>query len=412
MSISNPIFSLVLMGLILFMAAAISKHWRFYAELGLRESANPGRTPALDGLRGFLAFGVFFHHCLAWFGLVRLGKAWAFPLHQDPGMSYYAALGPVSVDFFFMISGYLFWTKAIESEGRIRPLKLYRNRFLRIAPLYLFSASCILACVFFKTGLRLAVPARDLIGDLLGMCYLGFFTLGTINGVYANNINAGVFWSLHYEWLFYAILPFIAVCARPRRAWAFIAITLLLCLWSPEDVRPGFWVGIVTAHVARQPTVRKFLCSAPATACLLACISLSLWGSIHGSPLLTALLLAFPFAAFACGNGIFGLLTSAAARQLGTISYSIYLLHGIVLYLGVSLVQCVVPLSALSVPECWLLCSVFGLALPLLCSLTYRYIEHPFLGKLSSRKPESLSSSPLLQRQMNAVPASPDVVVS
>ena len=47
---------------------------------------------------------------------------------------------------------------------------------------------------------------------------------------------------------------------------------------------------------------------------------------------LPLLLLAAAFIVIACGNTLFGILEWAAARGLGEIGSSIYLLHGLVLY--------------------------------------------------------------------------------
>ena len=49
-------------------------------------------------------------------------------------------------------------------------------------------------------------------------------------------------------------------------------------------------------------------------------------------------LLTFAFVVISCGNDLFGLLTLHSTRMLGRMAYSVYLLHGIVLYTAFMLV--------------------------------------------------------------------------
>src|SRR5262245_31692713 len=66
-----------------------------------------GRYETLDGLRGLLATGVFFCHSVVFYHY--LGRdAW-----ERPASPFYAALGEFAVALFFMITGFLFWSRAI-----------------------------------------------------------------------------------------------------------------------------------------------------------------------------------------------------------------------------------------------------------------------------------------------------------
>jgi len=51
-------------------------------------------------------------------------------------------------------------------------------------------------------------------------------------------------------------------------------------------------------------------------------------------PPLPLTMMTFVFAAIAYGNSLFGLLTHLYPKTLGQVSYSIYLLHGIALFLA------------------------------------------------------------------------------
>src|ERR1700730_13991860 len=79
------------------------------------------RFASLDGLRGFLALGVFLHHGIIWHGIIASQP-------RPPLGPYCKYLGQGSVIFFFLITGFLFWTKVVKAGGRIDPIDLYRNR--------------------------------------------------------------------------------------------------------------------------------------------------------------------------------------------------------------------------------------------------------------------------------------------
>ena len=85
------------------------------------------------------------------------------------------------------------------------------------------------------------------------------------------------------------------------------------------------------------------------------------------------------------GNNVFGLLKMKGLKVLGEISYSIYLLHGIVLFvvidifLGREFVKSFTPL------EFWLMILSLTPILIVICMLSYKYIELPFINKKVKR---------------------------
>ena len=72
----------------------------------------------------------------------------------------------------------------------------------------------------------------------------------------------------------------------------------------------------------------------------------------------------------AAGNTLGGLLVSRPARVLGTISYSLYLMQGIVLFA----VQSIMSLKGATPEKIWLYFSVCGVVLVLVSLATYRWI--------------------------------------
>ncbi len=129
------------------------------------------------------------------------------------------------------------------------------------------------------------------------------------------------------------------------------------------------WLRLYAGRFARlafAPTRRAALA---AIACLLA--ALLLFHSAFRLPPLI-FLTAF-FAIVAGGNTLFGVLAWRPSRLLGEISFSVYLLHGLLLF---ALFRLILPApQALSDTQHWL---VAGGAIPLLvvvCLTTFRWVE-------------------------------------
>ncbi len=88
------------------------------------------------------------------------------------------------------------------------------------------------------------------------------------------------------------------------------------------------------------------------------------------------LLLAIAFLIIACGNSLYGILEWPASVSLGEMAYSLYLLHGLVLFVAYRLVFAE-GAGRFSPIEHWAI--VLGLVpvLVLLCFATFRLIEKP-----------------------------------
>ena len=126
------------------------------------------RLSALDGLRGFLALSVFFHHAAIYHDRLIDGS-WKLP-----PSNFYTLLGQVGVAMFFMITGYLFWDRVVRTEGRPDWTSLYVGRVFRIGPLYLFATVTMLAIVFLHTGPHLNVTGTRLAEQIGRWLMLGF----------------------------------------------------------------------------------------------------------------------------------------------------------------------------------------------------------------------------------------------
>lgn len=338
-----------------------------------------GRYAAIDGLRGYLALFVFFHHACIWYFFLR-SDDWAIP-----PSNLYTHFGQSSVVMFFMITAFLFFSKLLDARARpIDWLRLFISRLLRLVPLYFFAMVVLFGIVAILSGGVLS----DSIGHLAigAIRWLSFTILGTpdlnhVVGTYL--IVAGVTWSLPYEWFFYLALPLLAVAVRARVGVLYIAVSaiclaLMLLVWHPQWLYlAAFGAGMIAAIIARsgrfQTLASTHISSAIIVAILVAI--LVLFPTIEG--VLPMLLLTLVFILISCGNSLFGILTHAVSRTLGEMSYSIYLLHGIALFILFRFVIGLDQAESLSPTMHWTYIVGLTPILLLLCFFTFMLIERP-----------------------------------
>jgi peptidoglycan/LPS O-acetylase OafA/YrhL len=294
-------------------------------------SRQGSRISALDGLRGLLALGVFFDHGAVYHKYLLDGR-W-----EAPPSRFYNLLGECGVAMFFMITGFLFWSRLIKHKERTDWLSLYVGRIFRIGPVYLLAAFCALAIVFLKVGFTINVSGVKLLQEIGDWLALGYLPLTPVNG-YANApfVLADVTWTLHCEWLFYASLLALAFPARrPNLHLPFAAGALLLSLvYLP--MHPGvyaasaclFLSGMVCASLIHEGMIVKASETITSTVVIFL-ISLVFVAFASAYAVGPIILLGGAFYFIASGSTLFGFLTSRPARRMGNVSYGIYLLQGL-----------------------------------------------------------------------------------
>jgi peptidoglycan/LPS O-acetylase OafA/YrhL len=309
---------------------------RPFAVLDAPSAAEAGRVSTLDGLRGFLALAVVFHHG-AIYHVLLTGGGWRLPPSQ-----FHAMIGPMGVAMFFMVTGYLFWRRVLRADGRLDWRSLYIGRLFRLGPLYLLAIAIMFAVIFAATGPVLAASIPALIGEIALWLPIGAIKGPKVNGFQdTEQILAGVTWTLRYEWLFYLSLPLLAWLLR--RGWhrlrspalvmaAALAITLFLPPNRDVYVTALFAIGMLTAALIEAGWVWR-VPDRLASLLVLGCLGATILGFGSAYDAGSMLLLGGAFYLVTTGCTLFGLLTTRAARRLGHISYGIYLLQGLALAL-------------------------------------------------------------------------------
>ncbi|RAJ76566.1 peptidoglycan/LPS O-acetylase OafA/YrhL [Chitinophaga dinghuensis] len=345
--------------------------------------APQGKYRTIDGLRGYLAFFVFLHHSVVWYYFLHTGS-WSFP----PSALYHH-LGPGSVSFFFMITAFLFFSKLMDArEKGIDWSKLYISRFLRILPLYFFLLILLFLITGIVTGWKLNESPSQLLRHIFGWL---LFMEPNLNGVTLRLVIAGVIWSLAFEWLFYFSLPFWGLLLFRLKPSAmvllFAAAGLALFVWVIYSFYPvmawqrmsAFIGGMLAAYVVKLPGFRETASHWSTTIFIIGLLYIAIFIIPPFNYPFSLLCFGACFLGIAGGNTLFGLLTLKASRLLGQISYSIYLLHGLLLFSTYNFVISFRVVQQLSPQNYWLMITGIAVVLIIICCITYRFIEKPCL---------------------------------
>jgi peptidoglycan/LPS O-acetylase OafA/YrhL len=296
-------------------------------------------------------------------------------------------LGQVAVALFFMITGFLFFGKIQAARGKLRALPFFAGRVFRLFPVYLATLAVVAVIAALQGAPGSSVSAAEYVDQALHWITFGGSRMLGLQD--AARVIAYVPWSLRYEWVFYAMLPLIAVGWRWLRlaAWpVFSATVLALAMAAAPRQIPGLEINSVHfAPFALGGCISLLRPNGAALAALRGGWGVSLAAgalliefatqSTAYSPL-SYLLLATAFAPIALGNTCFGLLARAQFQVLGAISYDIYLVHGVVLYVAYTVFA---PTALLGSSGAFLAAHLMGVgAIVIMVSiLMHRMIEVP-----------------------------------
>lgn len=184
------------------------------------------RLVELDALRGIAAVMVMlFHYC--WIYTFKVSEA----EHSIPD---FWRTGRHGVELFFIISGFVM-PLSMEKAKTMRDFAYFR--FSRLYPTFW-------VCVFFSIGATIAIPALanppaektpSLYELVANLTMLPSF-------LYADFID-GVYWTLHYELVFYGIIGVsYYLCYKRHTLGAFLSLNAYLLFWH--------WIGHPLAQIA------------------------------------------------------------------------------------------------------------------------------------------------------------------
>jgi peptidoglycan/LPS O-acetylase OafA/YrhL len=392
----------------------------------LPKSQGAMRFPELDGLRGLAAVGVAVFHYL-------LAPATKLPFLDR--VIRLLELTPLSLDTFFILSGFLIGGILLRIRNAPDYYKaFYRGRALRILPLYYVWVALFCVLFYVARGWGLTPPQG----------YSGLFYLASYIFLFQSFfpdivVSAQMLlptWTLVVEEHFYLIIP---ICVRRMSTRRLVQLLLAAIVFAPlfravlfkylshrtgwADLTVYFWppcridalaMGVFLAVVWRDPAMRKWVQAHISPfrlgmfvfsgfAVLLAWMAER---NLHHSRTLNAglgrttvelacfclivFLICRPQSAF----GRF--LCTDIMRQLGKISYCLYMVHWGVLWMIFRFV-----LHTRFAEHLWLDFTVAPVALLIsigIASLSWKYIESPLLQRVR-RVPQPVSLPAISDRQ-------------
>ena len=371
----SPFFAIV----VLFIALCTSYLLKFSYKLKFEG----GRYQTIDGLRGFLALGVFIHHSSVWYSYAKTG------IWDIPNSNLFAHLGSTSVSFFFMITSFLFVSKLLNAkDGKFNWSDFFISRIFRLVPMFLVSLTLIVFCIMGMTQWTINVSAFDFlksIGEWAIFTVHNSPNINNYNSTYL--VNAGVIWSLPYEWFFYFSLPLLSLLilkSKPNFFFILISIVYVIFFFTVQQqiLKYGLYSfagGAIAPLILKKSVAYKKINSLLANIVIILCF-LGILQIRSGNSTLCIMLVTIIFTLVAFGHSLFGLFKSSTLKLLGDISYSTYLLHGIILF---AVIHFVVGIDKIKQYNELQYCGLIFLITPLIITISfisYSIVEKPFMN--------------------------------
>lgn len=326
------------------------------------------RSAYLDQWRGISVLAVVIYHANP--------DRFLFDTRISPSITdslelFIARLGPLGVDTFFVISGFLITRLLLKEEsltGSVSLAAFYVRRATRILPAML--AYVLTVLIASAAGLIRAEPMAG-VKAVSFLCNTSLVTCA---------YQFGQFWTLGIEEQFYLLCPLLLVMAGRFRVQlaAMTMVVAAICAMVPslvvrEHYNNGLAVyclssGVLFALSERFRTLFEAVKRIPTWILLMPLFLLTPLCSggswKFGNPV--ALLATAPILAavvLARDGSVFGPQLSEAVRKVGLVSYSLYIWHWFATWHYVS--PMLRGLSVLAIPFTW---------------LSYRYVERPFIA--------------------------------
>lgn len=329
------------------------------------------KFPQLDGIRSFLALSVVFHHSVIAYVYFITGS-W-----DAPDSNFYALLGPLPVALFFMITGFLFGFKLFKDEFNLKAFVTSRIR--RIVPLYFFSVALLVLVVFYINDFILKEDISALIENILRWASFKFAHFAPINTDDRVYYIESVYWTLKWEWKFYMALPFLFLLRKKlfkEKNILFISFLLVIFFFYKYVYVFIFLLGVLASVLyIEKIKINKILLNT------LGIVSLILIFIFYDTAYsrIPAILLGVFFCSIVLSDNLASFLKIKIFRYFGTISYSVYLLHNIIVFTIFYVINLhYKKIALISTTEYWGIVLIILFVTSLFSMFTYKFIEHKF----------------------------------
>ncbi|WP_165482696.1 acyltransferase family protein [Legionella gresilensis] len=346
----------------------------------------------LDGLRGVAACLVALNHIPFTNNTLALPSKLFYFSHDQYVL--FTFFGAIAVQVFFCITGMLFTSKII-STSNIDWISFYKKRIRRLVPAYMLAG--ILAMIIAYLYVHPAkISLKVLISNLPSIFSFGLIPHAVINNFHFGRL-LGMNWTLGIEWRFYLILPILFIGFQKWQKKAFVFLTIF-ALCDLITTRNSSWVYLLSGGLCSPLVFKRFSRQhrllASAAIIVLLTIYLFTWNRWANFGLNRWLLMTSLFAALMISRP--AVLEYKPLMLLGTVSYSFYLLHFmIIFFVFYFYYSSGLDITKLSITSFTIL-ACFGMAIIIAVScIAYLYVEFPFMCPTSKRKDNSIEITAL-----------------
>ena len=368
----------------------------------------------LDGLRGVAAILVLFYHIFEGFSFAEVTNG------DGDGIIRVLNHGHIAVDFFFILSGFVISYAYDDRWKKMSTWQFFKRRLIRLHPMLVMGAiigTMAFAIVGFEKWDGTTAP----MGWVMTAMLLTMFMIPAVPGVpYEVRGNGEMFplngpaWSLFFEYIgniLYALiirrlstkmLAILTVISGCLHAWFFVGnisgYDMVGVGWTIDEI--NFWGGLVRMLfpftmgmlLARTFKPRKikgafWICSIMLIA-LFSVPYIPSEGNISTNSLYEVVCIAtiFPFIVWVGACGISSGKTAKINRQLGEISYPLYIVHYPIMYIFYAWL---IEKKYYTLQDCWevaLLVVVSSILLAFICLKLYdeparRWLSRKFIKR-------------------------------
>lgn len=348
----------------------------------LARGGDDANVRSMEGLRGFAVFLVFLVH------YATLAGPWipvdTFTVRIADAMH---TVGNSGVDLFFILSGYLIYSSLISKRQRFG--SFMHRRIKRLYPTFtVVFLLYVLLSFIFRSESKIPTQGSDAFIYLIQNFLL-------LPGLFPITPMISVAWSLSYELFYYLVAPLaIALFSMRERtaAWRISLFSLVAilfvtyCAFISGPIQLVMFIsGILLFETLsfgeRVPKPSVYFAG---TALFFGVTAILLpWGGAVGQiSKVTILFCAFFVVCLACFRTPSGEFARwfcwTPLRWLGNMSYSYYLLHGLVLKAAFLALSGIFPISAFGSWFFWALLPVMFLVTLLPTAALFLLVEKPY----------------------------------
>lgn len=310
---------------------------------------------SVQALRAAAAWLVVFHHVMQVF----------FDFDTDnPVGRLLSTRGQMGVDIFFVISGFVIYITT--ADRSMKTLRFLWQRAARIVPVYWFY-TLVTAAILLFAGDLMPDYGLDLPSLIMGLLFIP----NDNPAGFGNYPILPVGWTLNFEMMFYLVFALSFLLPARARLWAVLAMIMLLNLglshlemissFYADPIIYEFLLGVGVGMLYRHDRLPASTRRGPWVTAGLGCVAFMLcftdqssWRlAVWGLPAALLVMIVIRLEPVFAGSRVL--------RQMGDQSYSVYLVHVIVLWLAdallykhwalplwLTLTLCVVLIAALS----------------------------------------------------------------